>query len=60
MEATGLETLLTVVGTVWTQITTLVTTISAAPLLLIGLAGAFASLIISLALKLMGIRRRRR
>ena len=60
MTSTGLETLLTVVGNIWTQIGALVTQISTAPLLLIGLAGSFASLVISLAMKLMGIRRRRR
>lgn len=55
-----MTTLLTVVTEIWTQMTDLVGTISAAPLLLIGLAGSFASLIISLTMKLMGIRRRRR
>ena len=52
--------LLSVVSELWTQITSLVTTISSNVLLLIPLAGAFASLIISLTMKLMGIRRRSR
>lgn len=62
--------LLTVVTAIWTQIvgggtgndatTGLVGIIGGNPLLLIPLAGAFASLIISLTMKLMGIRRRSR
>ena len=55
-----MTTLLTVISEVWTQITSLVTTISTNALLLIPLAGAFASLVIGLTLKLMGIRRRGR
>lgn len=55
-----MEALLGVVGNLWDQMSDLVTTISTTPLLLIGLAGSFASLVISLAMKLMGIRRRRR
>lgn len=65
-----MQTLLTVVSAIWTQIvgggsgadatTGLVGTISDSPLLLIPVAGAFASLIIGLTMKLMGIRRRSR
>lgn len=51
---------LDVVATIWSQMSTLVSTIASTPLLLIGIAGSFASLIISIAMKLMGIRRRRR
>jgi hypothetical protein len=51
---------LDVVSTIWAQMSSLVTTISTTPLLLIGIAGSFASLIISIAMKLMGIRRGRR
>lgn len=55
-----MEALLAVVGNIWTEMASLVTTISTTPLLLIGLAGSFASLVISIAMKLMGIRRRGR
>lgn len=55
-----MEALLAVVGNIWTEMTSLVTTISTTPLLLISLAGSFASLVISIAMKLMGIRRRGR
>lgn len=55
-----MTTLLSVVSELWTQITTLITTISSNALLLIPLAGSFASLIIGLTMKLMGIRRRSR
>ena len=50
--------LLVVVGKIWEQMTTLVTEISTTPLLLIGLAFTFAFSTVSLAKKLMGIRRR--
>lgn len=53
-----MSTLLTVVAEIWTQMTTLVTTISSNALLLIGLAFTFAFSTVSLAKKLMGIRRR--
>lgn len=56
---TGLETLVTVLTQIWTSMTGLVTTISTAPLLLIALAFTFAFGTVSLAKKLMGIRRRR-
>ena len=52
--------LLSVVSELWTQISSLVTTISGNVLLLIPLAGSFASLIIGLTMKLMGIRRKSR
>lgn len=55
-----MEALLGIVGNIWTEMSSLVTTISSTPLLLIGLAGSFASLVISISMKLMGIRRRRR
>lgn len=65
-----MQNLLTVVSAIWTQIvgggsgadatTGLVGIISDNPLLLIPLGGAFASLIIGLTMKLMGIRRRSR
>lgn len=53
-----MSTLLTVVGEIWSQMGTLVTRISDNPLLLIGLAFTFAFSTVSLAKKLMGIRRR--
>lgn len=56
---TGIDLALQVVGEVWDQITSLVSTISGNALLLVPLAGAFASLVIGLTLKLMGIRRGR-
>lgn len=46
-----------VVSAMWTQMTTLVTTISTTPLLLIGLAFTFAFGVVRLAKRLMGIRR---
>lgn len=55
--ATGLETLIDVVGDMWTQMTTLVGTISGNSLLLIGLGFTFAFGIVKLAKRLMGIRR---
>ena len=65
-----MQTFLTVVSAIWTEIvgggtgndatTGLVGVISGNPLLLIPLGGAFASLIIGLTMKLMGIRRRSR
>ena len=55
---TGFALLVSVLGDVWDEISALVTTISSNALLLIPLAGAFASLVIGLTLKLMGIRRR--
>lgn len=57
---TALDNLLTVVSSVWDGISSVVTTISGNALLLIPLAGAFASLTIGLCMKLMGIRRKRR
>ena len=57
---TGFQLLLQVLGDVWDEITSLVTTISGNALLLIPLAAAFAGLIIGLTMKLMGIRRKRR
>lgn len=57
--ATGLETLVSVLTNVWSSMSGLVTTISSAPLLLIALAFTFAFGTVSLAKKLMGIRRRR-
>lgn len=56
---TGIDLALQVVGDVWNQITSLVSTISGNALLLVPLAGAFASLVIGLTMKLMGIRRGR-
>ena len=56
---TGFALLVSVLGDVWDEISALVTTISSNALLLIPLAGAFASLVIGLTLKLMGIRRRK-
>lgn len=56
---TGLETLVTVLTQIWNSMTGLVTTISTAPLLLIALAFTFAFATVSLAKKLMGVRRRR-
>ena len=63
-----MQSLLTVVSAIWTQIvgggtgndatTGLVGIIGSNPLLLIPLAGTFASLIIGLTMKLMGIRRK--
>ena len=55
-----MTTLLSVLSEIWNQISSLVTTISSNSLLLIPLAGALASLVIGLTLKLMGIRRRSR
>lgn len=57
--ATGLETLVSVLTNVWSSMSGLVSTISSAPLLLIALAFTFAFGTVSLAKKLMGIRRRR-
>lgn len=54
-----MTTLLTVLSEIWSQISSLVTTISSNALLLVPLAGAFASLVIGLTMKLMGIRRGR-
>lgn len=51
---------LDVLATIWSQMASLVDTISTTPLLLIGIAGSFASLVISIAMKLMGVRRRGR
>lgn len=56
---TGIALMLQVVSNVWDGITNLVSTISSNALLLIPLAGAFASLVIGLTMKLMGIRRGR-
>lgn len=57
---TGFALLVSVLGNFWTEITTLVGTISSNALLLIPLAAAFAGLVIGLTMKLMGIRRKRR
>lgn len=54
-----MTTLLSVLTEIWSQISSLVTTISSNALLLVPLAGAFASLVIGLTMKLMGIRRGR-
>lgn len=56
---TGFALALEVLGNVWDSIGDLVTTISGNALLLIPLAGVFASLVIGLTMKLMGIRRGR-
>lgn len=48
-----------VLGAIWDGIGSLVDTISGNALLLVPLAGAFASLVIGLTMKLMGIRRGR-
>lgn len=53
----ALATLLSVVGDMWTQMTTLVSTISTNALLLIGLGFTFAFGVVRLAKRLMGIRR---
>ena len=57
--ATGLALLVSVLGDIWDEISALVTTIGGNAILLIPLAGALASLVIGLTLKLMGIRRKR-
>lgn len=54
---TGFETLETVLTAVWGAMGSLVTRISTAPLLLIGIAFAFAFPTVKLAKKLMGVRR---
>ena len=56
----GLTNLTTVLTSIWATITDLLATIAANPLLLIAVAGVFASLVIALTMKLMGTRRRRR
>lgn len=50
----------TVLSAIWSGIADVVDTVSGNALLLIPLAGAFASLVIGLCMKLMGIRRKRR
>ena len=52
-----MSTLLTVVGEIWSQMTSLVTQISTTPLLLVGLAFSFAFGVVKLSKRLMGIRR---
>lgn len=53
-----METLISVVGQIWTQVSTVITLISETPLLLITLAGTFASIAISIAMQLLGFHRR--
>lgn len=61
--ATGLETLVTVLTSIWNQMSTMVSTISTVPLLLISLAFVFAFGVVKISKRLMGIgggRRKRR
>lgn len=53
-----MEALLGIVGNIWTQVGNVLDLITRQPLLLITLAGYFASLAISIAMQLMGIQRR--
>lgn len=60
---TGLETLVTVLTSVWSEMGSMVNRISTAPLLLISIAFVFAFGVVKLSKKLMGIgggRRKRR
>ena len=60
---TGLETLVTVLTSVWSEMGSMVTRISTAPLLLVSLAFVFAFGVVRLSKGLMGIkggRKRRR
>lgn len=58
METTGLETLATVISAVFTNISSVVSTIVSKPLLLIPLGLAFSAGVIGLAKSLMGTKRR--
>ena len=53
------EAFTSVLSTIWTSISSTVTTIAGNTLLLIPVAGTFAGLVIGLTQKLMGIRRRK-
>lgn len=50
--------LLEVVASIWEQVAEVLDLISSTPLLLVTIAGYFASLAISIAMQLMGIQRR--
>lgn len=60
MEPTGLESLVTCLTAIWSGVGSVVSTITAKPLLLIPVGMVFAGGVIGLAKGLMGTRRRRR
>lgn len=60
MTPDGLEAMRTVLTTAWTQIGSVVTTITGKPVLMIPVGVAFAGAAIGLAKRLMGTGRRRR